>query len=163
MVIACATTSAMRHGPQMPKSGFPGFVESGEVLVGGASWYGPGFHGRRTANGERFNTHAMTAAHKTLPFDTYLAVTNPENDKTVLVRVNDRGPYIRGRIIDLSYAAAKAIDMVRKGTAEVVAKVLWPKSDELHLSDASDRPDRRTTLPPAETAMGQTLVSASDY
>ncbi|MBI4411811.1 MAG: septal ring lytic transglycosylase RlpA family protein, partial [Deltaproteobacteria bacterium] len=142
---------------------FPGFVESGEVLVGGASWYGPGFHGRKTANGERFDTHAMTAAHKTLPFGTYLAVTNPENDKTVLVRVNDRGPYIRGRIIDLSYAAAKAIDMIKKGTAEVVAKVLWPQPDEQDLPRSADLSDKRASLPPAETVIGQTLVSTSGY
>lgn len=77
--------------------------------VGVASWYGNKFHGRRTASGERYNMHAYTAAHKNLPFGTILRVTNLDNDKSVLVRINDRGPYIRGRIIDLSRAAAQEI------------------------------------------------------
>lgn len=77
--------------------------------TGTASWYGNKFHGRRTANGERYNMHAYTAAHKSLPFGTILRVTNLDNDKSVLVRVNDRGPYVRGRIIDLSRAAAEEI------------------------------------------------------
>lgn len=77
--------------------------------VGVASWYGNRFHGRRTANGERYNMHAYTAAHKSLPFGTILRVTNLDNDKSILVRVNDRGPYVRGRVIDLSRAAAEEI------------------------------------------------------
>lgn len=77
--------------------------------VGVASWYGNKFHGRRTANGERYNMHAYTAAHKSLPFGTILRVTNLDNDKSILVRVNDRGPYVRGRVIDLSRAAAEEI------------------------------------------------------
>jgi len=88
------------------------FVETGE-----ASWYGPGFHGRKTASGERFDTYEMTAAHKTLPFGTLLKVTDLENNLFVVVRVNDRGPYIRGRIIDLSRAAKDALGM--GGTAPV--------------------------------------------
>lgn len=88
------------------------FVETGE-----ASWYGPGFHGRKTANGERFDTFEFTCAHKTLPFGTLLKVTNLENNLYTVVRVNDRGPYIRGRIIDLSKASKEAIGM--GGTAQV--------------------------------------------
>jgi len=88
------------------------FVETGE-----ASWYGPGFHGRKTASGERFDTYDMTAAHKTLPFGTLLKVTNLGNNQYTVVRINDRGPYIRGRIIDLSRAAKDAIGM--GGTADV--------------------------------------------
>ena len=76
---------------------------------GVASWYGPGFHGKKTANGERFNTHALTAAHKTLPFDTKVRVTNERTGKSVVVRINDRGPYAHGRVIDLSKAAAEAV------------------------------------------------------
>ena len=76
---------------------------------GAASWYGPGFHGRKTASGERFNTHAMTAAHKTLPFGTRVRVTNEKTGRAVVVRINDRGPYAHGRIIDLSQASARAI------------------------------------------------------
>src|SRR3954451_13555805 len=75
---------------------------------GVASWYGPGFHGKKTANGERFNTHALTAAHKTLPFGTQLRVTNDRTGKSVVVRINDRGPYAHGRVLDLSKAAAAA-------------------------------------------------------
>src|SRR4051794_13746994 len=84
---------------------------------GAASWYGPGFHGKRTANGERFNTHALTAAHKTLPFGTQLRVTNERTGKSVVVRINDRGPYARGRVIDLSQAAADAVGILGVGTA----------------------------------------------
>src|SRR3954463_8034040 len=69
---------------------------------GVASWYGPGFHGKKTANGERFNTHDLTAAHKTLPFGTKVRVTNEQTGKSVVVRINDRGPYAHGRVIDLS-------------------------------------------------------------
>src|SRR5215212_4566193 len=76
---------------------------------GAASWYGPGFHGKRTANGEKFNTHALTAAHKTLPFGTQVRVTNERTGKSVVVRINDRGPYAHGRVIDLSKAAAQAV------------------------------------------------------
>ncbi len=78
---------------------------------GTASWYGPGFHGRKTANGERFDTQELTCAHKSLPFNTILKVTNLENGRYTIVRVNDRGPYIRGRIIDLSNAAKNEIGM----------------------------------------------------
>lgn len=84
---------------------------------GVASWYGPGFQGRRTANGERFNTHALTAAHRSLPFGTRVRVTNKLNGRTVVVRINDRGPYAGGRVIDLSNASAQAIGV--SGTAKV--------------------------------------------
>lgn len=84
---------------------------------GVASWYGPGFHGRTTANGERFNTHAMTAAHRTLPFGTKVRVTNNSNGRSVVVRINDRGPYVGGRVIDLSNASARAIGLA--GLAKV--------------------------------------------
>ncbi len=84
-----------------------------------ASWYGRDFHGRLTSNGERYNMHDMTAAHKTLPMNTMLLVKNLENGKEVIVRVNDRGPFVRGRIIDLSYKAAQKLQMVRKGISRV--------------------------------------------
>jgi rare lipoprotein A len=84
-----------------------------------ASWYGGKFHGRLTANGETFNTHELTAAHKYLPFDSIVTVTNKRNGKTVQVRINDRGPFIEGRTIDLSYAAAVKLDMIKTGTAPV--------------------------------------------
>ncbi len=91
-----------------------GFVETGY-----ASWYGPNFHGKRTANGERYNMYAMTAAHKILPMNTYVRVENLENNRAVVVRINDRGPFVRNRVIDLSYTAAKRLGIVGKGTAKV--------------------------------------------
>jgi len=89
-----------------------------------ASWYGPGFHGRRTANGEVFNQHALTAAHPRLPFGTRVLVVREDTGETVIVRINDRGPFVAGRVIDLSYAAAKAIGLEHKGTAPVSLYVL---------------------------------------
>ena len=89
------------------------------VQWGKASWYGTQFHGKKTANGEVYNMYAMTAAHKTLPFDTYVSVRNVENNRVVEVRVSDRGPFARSRIIDLSYAAAKKLGIVGPGTAYV--------------------------------------------
>ena len=94
---------------------------------GVASWYGPGFQGRKTASGERFDTHEMTAAHKTLPFGTMLKVTNLDNGVTVIVKVNDRGPYVRGRIIDLSNAAKNELQM--GGTANVKIEIYNPDDD----------------------------------
>ena len=87
--------------------------------IGIASWYGPGFHGKKTSNGEIFNTRELTAAHKLLPFNTRVKVTNLENGQSVIVRINDRGPFVRDRIIDLSQAAANRIGMIKKGTAKV--------------------------------------------
>ncbi|MEB3356378.1 MAG: septal ring lytic transglycosylase RlpA family protein [Synechococcales bacterium] len=91
---------------------------------GMASWYGPGFHGRRSASGEVFNQHALTAAHRSLPFGTLVEVTNLNNGMTVVVRVNDRGPFSRGRVIDLSAAAARAVGMMQSGVAPVQVNVL---------------------------------------
>jgi rare lipoprotein A len=90
---------------------------------GVASWYGKKFHGRDTSSGERYDMYAMTAAHKTLPLPTNVRVTNLENGKSVILRVNDRGPFVKNRLIDLSYAAAQELDVVANGTAvvEVVA------------------------------------------
>ena len=93
-----------------------------------ASWYGPGFQGRKTANGERFNTHDLTAAHKTLPFNTLVRVINLDNEKSVVVRINDRGPYIRGRIIDLSKAAKEEIGM--GGLGNVRLEIVTPEELE---------------------------------
>lgn len=87
--------------------------------TGEASWYGQRFHGRPTASGERFNMHALTAAHRKLPLGSKVRVTNLENDRSVVVKVNDRGPYAKGRIIDVSYGAAKRLGMVDSGTARV--------------------------------------------
>ncbi len=89
-----------------------------------ASWYGPGFHGKKTTSGTVYDQYAMTAAHQTLPLGSRVVVTNLTNGKTVTVLVNDRGPFAKGRIIDLSYAAARAVDMIRPGTAPVRVDVV---------------------------------------
>ncbi|PCI18702.1 MAG: septal ring lytic transglycosylase RlpA family lipoprotein [Piscirickettsiaceae bacterium] len=94
---------------------------------GTASWYGTKFHGRKTSNGETYNMYAMSAAHKTLPIPTYLTVTNLANNKQVVVRVNDRGPFHGNRIIDLSYAAATKLDILGHGTAHVEIRAINPK------------------------------------
>lgn len=91
---------------------------------GVASWYGPGFHGKKTATGETFNMYAMTAAHKTLPLSSYAEVTNPANNRSVIVRINDRGPFHHNRILDLSYAAAKKLGLHSKGSGAVQIRAL---------------------------------------
>ncbi|MFO1145623.1 MAG: septal ring lytic transglycosylase RlpA family protein, partial [Rhodospirillales bacterium] len=93
---------------------------------GEASWYGPGFHGRKTASGERFNQHGLTAAHRKLPLGTKARVTNLDNGKSVEVKINDRGPYVRGRIIDLSKAAAERLGMKNAGITPVRLEVTKP-------------------------------------
>ena len=95
-----------------------------QLYSGRASWYGPKFHGRRTANGEIFDSNAFTAAHPSLPFGTKVRVTNLRNGLSVIVRINDRGPFVKGRIIDVSAAAARVLGMVNSGTASVQLDIL---------------------------------------
>ncbi|WP_319004701.1 septal ring lytic transglycosylase RlpA family protein [Microbulbifer variabilis] len=95
---------------------------------GKASWYGTKFHGRRTANGEVYNMYAMSAAHKTLPLPSYAKVTNLDNGRSIIVRINDRGPFVQGRIIDLSYTAAQKLGYVNKGVARVEVEALDPNT-----------------------------------
>ncbi|HEY9878413.1 MAG TPA: septal ring lytic transglycosylase RlpA family protein [Leptolyngbyaceae cyanobacterium] len=108
----------------MPAVGNSQTLAVTSVLTGMASWYGPGFHGRRSASGEMFNQNALTAAHRTLPFGTQIRVTNLSNRQQVIVRVNDRGPYAHGRVLDLSEAAARAIGLTRSGVGMVQIEVL---------------------------------------
>lgn len=103
-----------------------GLGETNQTLGGTASWYGPYFHGRQTATGETFNQHELTAAHKTLPFGTYLKVRNQLNGKTVVVRINDRGPYVGDRSLDLSYAAAQCLGGDHVGVIPYQATILAP-------------------------------------
>ena len=102
-----------------------GFVEEGR-----ASWYGPGFHGRLTSNGESYDMHALTAAHKTLPLGTHVKVTRTDNGRSVVVRLNDRGPFVDERIIDLSRAAAQQLGMIGPGTAPVRLEVTQVQGHE---------------------------------
>jgi len=103
---------------------YPKYVRKGHVKYGKASWYGKPFHGRRTANGERYNMYSMTAAHRTYAMGTILKVTNLRNKRSVRVRINDRGPFYNTRNIDLSYGAARKLGMVHKGVGKVKIEVL---------------------------------------
>ena len=119
-----------------------GYDEEGE-----ASWYGPGFHGKKTANGERYNQNAMTAAHKLLPLGTVVRVTNLENAQSIEVRINDRGPFVHERIIDLSRHAAEKLDMKDDGVATVRVEALYEVGREKNYnkrSKQSSRPKKRT-------------------
>lgn len=123
------------------KTYYPIYSARGYRETGMASWYGKQFHGRKTANGEKYNMYAKTAAHKTLPMNTMVLVRNLENGRETVVRVNDRGPFSRGRIIDLSYGAANDINMVRSGVARTEIIALGEatgskgKKDELKFQD----------------------------
>jgi len=99
------------------------------VSEGKASYYANQFHGRKTANGETFNMNELTAAHRTLPFGTWVRVTNMRNGKDVIVRINDRGPFIKGRVIDLSKQAAKALGIMKAGTANVRVEAVDPSAE----------------------------------
>ena len=116
--------ATMRPYEVFGKKYYPTLARVNDKFSGIASWYGPKFHAKKTSNGEIYNMYAETAAHKTLPMNTVVRVTNLENGKSTVVRINDRGPFVAGRIIDLSNKAAHAIDMVKKGTAKVQVTVL---------------------------------------
>jgi len=123
---------------------------------GVASWYGKKFHGNLTSNREVYDMHAMTAAHKTLPLPSYVRVRNLRNDKSIVVRVNDRGPFVHNRIIDLSYSAAMKLDMIRDGTGLVEVTII-----DLD-APSGDRPTRQTTPPePVPTPPLVSLPSVS--
>lgn len=117
LLSACASPPTHRT---TAAEGYPlGYTQRGI-----ASWYGPGFHGNQTANGERYNMHKFTAAHRTLPMGALVEVRSLTSGKRIKVRINDRGPFVRGRIIDLSYKAAKALGMAVKGTDKVEIRVI---------------------------------------
>jgi rare lipoprotein A len=118
---------------------------------GVASWYGPGFHKVRTSTGEPYDMYAMTAAHRTLPLPAYVRVTNLQNGRSVVVRVNDRGPFVGNRIIDLSYTAAAKLDMLRNGTALVEVRTI-DVSAPLPVVTASTVPPAPAAGPPAAAA-----------
>lgn len=155
------TATAPSAGSQQPSGpGNPPFYDvlgkryfvrataEGYVETGTASWYGRDFHGLRTSNGEVYDMYALTAAHTTLPIPTWVEVTNLQNGKSVIVRINDRGPFAKNRIIDLSYAAAQAIDMVRAGTARVQVRAIGTPGAPLPPADSS-QPVVASAAPPA--------------
>lgn len=101
----------------------------GYKAIGIASWYGKKFQGRKTASGERFDMYAMTAAHRSLPLFSYVKIINLSNQKSVIVKINDRGPFARNRLIDISYAAALKLDLIRMGTAKVRIEAVSQQTD----------------------------------
>lgn len=118
------TPATMRPYVVLGKRYYPQIVKVGDTQSGIASWYGPNFHGKKTSNGERYDMNVMTAAHKTYPMNTIVRVTNRNSGESAVVRINDRGPFVDGRIIDLSKAAAKRVGVFANGTAPVKLEVL---------------------------------------
>jgi rare lipoprotein A len=111
----------------------PLFNKSKKVYKGISSYYGPNFHGKLTANGEIFDMYGITAAHKEIPFNTIVRVTNENNGKTQIIRINDRGPYVDGRILDCSFGAAKKLGFVSEGTAPVKIEIIeWGDGLYMH-------------------------------
>lgn len=111
-----------------------------------ASWYGPRFHGRKTASGEIYDMYAMTAAHKTLPLSSYARVTNLENQRSVIVRINDRGPFYGNRVLDLSYAAAKKLDIEQAGSGKVEIKAIAPEQALAQLQKTAKKQEKSVYL-----------------
>lgn len=132
-----------------PLKGSKGHVERGT-----ASWYGTKFHGRRTSSGERYNLYEMTAAHKTLPLPTYAQVTNLDNGRSVIVKINDRGPFHSNRIIDLSYVAAMKLDIIKSGTGRVELRTIDPTAPTAHLSQTATIKTEPATASVAATGQG---------
>ena len=134
------------------------------VERGVASWYGPDFHGHNTSSGERYDMYGMTAAHKTLPIPCYARITNLSNGRTVVVRINDRGPFVGNRIVDLSYSAAVRLDIVRTGTAFVELRVVGPETPSTQVSTpvlaaAAPPPVQAAPAPVQATSMVSTPVA----
>jgi rare lipoprotein A len=138
------------------------------IKRGIASWYGKKFHGKKTATGEIFDMYALTAAHKTLPIPSYAQVTNLENNKSIVVRINDRGPFVGNRLLDLSYAAAKKLDIHEEGTAKVEIKALPAKQARQELQNGDEDLEKNIYLylgtfsNPAKAQKLQDKVAAND-
>lgn len=126
------------------------------VQEGTASWYGGKFHGRKTASGERFNTYDLTAAHRTLPMNTLVKVTNLSNGKSVVVRINDRGPYVGKRVIDLSYSAANELGFVKRGVAKVRLERI-PRAKP-QLIEENPNPEVYTVMEAQDPAMENAII-----
>jgi len=133
----------------------------GHVERGLASWYGPGFHAERTSSGEPYNMYSMTAAHKTLPIPSYVRVTHLGNGRSVVVRVNDRGPFVGNRIIDLSYTAAYKLGMIGSGTAPVEIRVLQPGDSSSARTTAAAPPAAPAATPASTPTSAPSLDTPS--
>jgi rare lipoprotein A len=185
LLSACAGGGGVKPGAQRPAPVAPGdtaprskygnpesyevYGETYRVLPtargyserGQASWYGEEFHGKRTSSGEPYNMHAMTAAHRTLPLPSYVRVTNLQNRREIIVRVNDRGPFHSDRIIDLSFAAASELDILRNGTAEVEVTAVDPVLAAAETEPRSSRP-ARTAAPVPSPAPASNAKAPAD-
>jgi len=139
----------------------PELHESFFEQTGKASWYGPSFHGRRTASGERYDMHDFTAAHRTLPFGTIVKVTNPANGKIALVRITDRGPFHGNRIIDLSYAAAKYLGVTVTKVQVEAFKTTLPEQETAELQTVAFTPEKEVVVVPFSEF--STIDSLSDF
>lgn len=148
-------TGTMKPYTVNGKTYYPTVVGVGETATGVASWYGPGFHGKTTSNGEEYNQNAFTAAHKTLPMNTIVSVTNLDNGRKTTVRINDRGPFVDNRIIDLSKAAATRLDMLQTGTAPVKLEVVG--FDSSNSNSAGANPNLPNSNPLAEASVSEGL------
>ena len=163
---ATSHTSKARHKATMRsyrvrgRTYRPTYVSVGDTMRGISSWYGPNFHGKYTSNGEIYNMHRMTAAHKTWPMDTIVKVENLSNGRSVVVRINDRGPFVRGRVIDCSYAAGKKLGLDRTGIAKVKLTVLG-FSGKVFKPHAAER--SRTKAAPVPKSTPLPRVRLSDF
>jgi rare lipoprotein A len=135
---------AQHNSDDEPVSFFPRIKRY--LKQGIASWYGPGFHGKTTASGEIYDMYAMTAAHKTLPISSYARVTNLENQRSVIVRINDRGPFHGDRVLDLSYAAAKKLDLEDAGSGAVEIKAIPPEQALAQLQNTATTQNKNVYL-----------------
>ena len=158
-------TGTMKPYTVNGKTYYPTVVGVGETATGIASWYGPGFHGKKTSNGETYNQNAFTAAHKTLPMNTILSVTNLDNGRKTTVRINDRGPFVDNRIIDVSKAAATRLDMLQSGTAPVKLEVIGfdstditptPNADDIIIDENASLSEQNASI--SGSAAGSTLI-----
>lgn len=145
--LALATCLALSGCGGRKRARRPAAARIGSTQTGIASWYGYPYHGRRAANGETYDMEKMTAAHRTLPFGTWVRVKNLENGRAVDVRITDRGPFVRGRVLDLSHAAAAAIEMIGPGTAKVKITVI--AAGAVVETAAVQNPPAARTPPPA--------------
>lgn len=134
LIVACFLMAGCAGSYQRPGPDISEYPQRGV-----ASWYGPSFHGNPTANGEPYDMWALTAAHRTLPFGTRVLVQSVNTGKTVEVRINDRGPFIRGRVIDLSYGAARELAMIGKGTEEVILTILDSRGSGYSANSSNER------------------------
>ena len=132
-LFSCSNSPRYRTGPSNPsstkKKSTPALktkakIKHKKLIKGVSSFYAKDFHGKLTANGEVYDMYGLTAAHKTLPLNTIVRVTNLENNKSLILRINDRGPYVKGRILDCSYGAALKLDFINQGTAKVKIEVI---------------------------------------